>query len=179
MEPNMTTKVKLCFYEIYNESIRDLLRSNSNNLNIVEDQSKGVTISDISEFTVDGPEAARTLIFEGVERRAMNSTKSNDVSSRSHAIIQLSVSRFDSCVEDKANVLESKFFLVDLAGNEKTFSNYTSLNKRFVEGVNINKSLLTEEEPVRAFQGFQVDSAFEGVTWRQRQNRDDCLCIAR
>jgi kinesin family protein 18/19 len=143
MDPNIITKVRLCFYEIYNENIRDLLRSNSNNLNIVEDQIKGVTISEISEFGVDDPEAAKTLIFEGVERRAMNSTKSNDVSSRSHAIIQLSVSRYDSCVEDKINVSESKFFLVDLAGNEKTFSNYTSLNKRFVEGVNINKSLLT------------------------------------
>lgn len=32
---------------------------------------------------------------------------------------------------------------MDLAGNEKTFTNYTCLNKRFVEGVNINKSLLT------------------------------------
>lgn len=31
--------------------------------------------------------------------------------------------------------------MVDLAGNEKSHSN--SLNKRFIEGVNINKSLLT------------------------------------
>ena len=58
--------MRLCFYEIYNESIRDLLRANSNNLSIVEDQQKGVTISDISEYTVEGPEAARTLILEGV-----------------------------------------------------------------------------------------------------------------
>lgn len=73
----------------------------------------------------------------------MNSTKTNDVSSRSHAIIQLTVSRYSPGTDDKLNMLESKFFLVDLAGNEKTVSNYTNLNKRFVEGININKSLLT------------------------------------
>jgi len=35
---------------------------------------------------------------------------------------------------------ESKLFMVDLAGNERTSQNQT---KRFLEGVNINKSLLT------------------------------------
>lgn len=109
----------------------------------MEDQHKGVTISDISEFAIETAESARSLILEGVERRAMNSTKSNDVSSRSHAIIQLTVHRYSPAADDRTSVLESKFFLVDLAGNEKTFSNYTNLNKRFVEGININKSLLT------------------------------------
>jgi hypothetical protein len=37
-------------------------------------------------------------------------------------------------------MLESKLFLIDLAGNEKAGQNE---NKRFIEGVNINKSLLT------------------------------------
>lgn len=66
----------------------------------------------------------------------MDATRTNEVSSRSHAIVQFQLKRF----LEKGKVQESKMFLIDLAGNEKSHNN---LNKRFVEGVNINKSLLT------------------------------------
>lgn len=74
----------------------------------------------------------------------MNATRSNEVSSRSHAIFQLTLKQFSPAAKnDKVKVTESKLFLVDLAGNEKSFSAGNSLDKRFVEGININKSLLT------------------------------------
>lgn len=69
----------------------------------------------------------------------MNSTNFNEVSSRSHAILQFTVKRYITS-GDENSVLESKFFMIDLAGNEKTSSNES---RRFIEGVNINKSLLT------------------------------------
>lgn len=70
----------------------------------------------------------------------MNATKSNEVSSRSHAILQFNIKRYIEGENDEVSLIESKFFMIDLAGNEKTFNNEA---KRFIEGVNINKSLLT------------------------------------
>ena len=49
----------------------------------------------------------------------MNATKSNELSSRSHAILQLQIKRYVPRGEN-ISVLESKFFMIDLAGNEKT-----------------------------------------------------------
>ena len=71
----------------------------------------------------------------------MNGTKSNELSSRSHAILQFAIKRLVPTEnEQQVSVLESKFFMIDLAGNEKIGSNEA---KRFIEGININKSLLT------------------------------------
>lgn len=53
----------------------------------------------------------------------MNATRSNEVSSRSHAILQFVVKRYFNSHENEPMVLESKFFMIDLAGNEKTSNN--------------------------------------------------------
>lgn len=76
-----------------------------------------------------------------MNRRAREATKNNISSSRSHALLQLTIRKSRRLKgESEASVQESKMFLVDLAGNEKASQNES---KRFVEGVNINKSLLT------------------------------------
>lgn len=36
----------------------------------------------------------KDIIYNGIERRSMNATRSNEVSSRSHAILQFGVKRF-------------------------------------------------------------------------------------
>lgn len=87
------TRVTMSFYEIYNENIRDLMKEGSANLHITEDPVKGVSISDLFERQIEHAEEARALVLDGIDRRAMNSTKTNDVSSRSHAILQLTVRR--------------------------------------------------------------------------------------
>lgn len=45
-------ELSLCFYEIYNETIRDLLQEESSPLQIMEDPHRGVFISELSEHTV-------------------------------------------------------------------------------------------------------------------------------
>ena len=45
------------------------------------------------------------------------------MSSRSHAILQFTIKRYIKSTNDENKVLESKFFMIDLAGNEKTANN--------------------------------------------------------
>jgi primosomal protein N' len=51
-EQQVKSKLYLSFYEIYNETIRDLLREGGQNLNIVEDLQKGTVINDLCEFPI-------------------------------------------------------------------------------------------------------------------------------
>ena len=116
-DSDIDTIISLSFLEIYNENVRDLLSSKSTNLNVVEDPVKGMTVVDLQEFVVKNPAHAKEIVSEGIEKRSMNATKSNEVSSRSHAILQFSIKRIIKKESEKVTMLESKFFMIDLAGN--------------------------------------------------------------
>ena len=97
-------------------------------------------ISDLKEVPIENPQKARVYIQEGMTRRVKEATMHNETSSRSHALLQFTIRKITSQGKDEMNIQESKLFMIDLAGNEKATQNE---NKRFQEGVNINKSLLT------------------------------------
>lgn len=65
-------------------------------------------------------------------------TKANEFSSRSHAIVQISIER---TIEDQ--VFSAKLSLVDLAGSERQTVYSDQKGIRNLEGSNINRSLLT------------------------------------
>lgn len=75
------------------------------------------------------------MISLGSARRSSAATAYNLISSRSHAILKMSI----EIVKDDQRI-SSKLFIIDLAGSEK-INNDNLLRK--TEGVNINKSLLT------------------------------------
>ena len=133
--------LKLSYLEIYNEHTRDLLSSSEENLMIVEDPVKGVIVPSLSEYIINSHEEIVRLIKQGNTRRIMASTKANQFSSRSHAIIQLSIEKRDRAKDVVDAFTFSKFCLVDLAGSERAA---TTENRglRLFEGANINKSLL-------------------------------------
>ncbi|KAF7458681.1 putative kinesin-8 [Cryptosporidium felis] len=88
--------VTVSYMEIYNETIRDLLNP-SNNANsgqysceILEDQSN-IQISNLTQLLIeDSKEGIQALNF-GNKYRKIEQTAANNVSSRSHAIFQLSI----------------------------------------------------------------------------------------
>ena len=83
----------------------------------------------------------KKLITKGNKRRTMASTNQNKFSSRSHAILQLSLKRKSFNKEKKIfDIFFSKFLIVDLAGSER---GGLEKGKRREEGANINKSLFT------------------------------------
>ena len=77
-----------------------------------------VFVSGLSEFRVTSPEDVLTLLQAGTKTRALRSTEMNDVSSRSHAVLQLSVES-ERVGEDYSVIKRAKLSLVDLAGSEK------------------------------------------------------------
>lgn len=133
--------IKLSYLEIYNEHIRDLLISNSENLMILEDPVKGVVVPDLSEYSISAVQDLIDYIQKGNHRRTMASTAQNQFSSRSHAIIQLTLEQKSKAKDINEEIVSSKLSLVDLAGSERAAS---SENKgiRLTEGAKINRSLL-------------------------------------
>ena len=132
--------LKLSYLEIYNEHVRDLLNSGQN-LMVVEDPLKGVQIPNLQEFEISSSSSARDLIDQGNQIRVMASTAANQFSTRSHAVLQLTLSQQESERSITSIVISSKLCLVDLAGSERAASS-DNRGQRMVEGANINRSLL-------------------------------------
>ena len=136
-------EIKVSFMEIYNENVIDLLNNENENLSlmIIEDPNKGVYVHNLKEFIINNVNDLKKLITKGNKRRTMAPTNQNKFSSRSHAILQLSLKRKSFNKEKKIfDIFFSKFLIVDLAGSER---GGLEKGKRREEGANINKSLFT------------------------------------
>jgi len=81
------------------------------------------------------------LLISGNKRRTTEATNANQTSSRSHAILQISVGSKDRAAGTEAQILMGKLSLIDLAGSER--GNATeNTGIRLREGAKINTSLL-------------------------------------
>ena len=136
---NINYEIKVSYIEIYNEIIKDLINENSPSLMIVEDPLKGVICSNVKEVIIKDSKHLKKIINESNKRRTMASTDQNQFSSRSHAILQMTLEKKIKKSEDNYDIIYSKFLVVDLAGSERSLER----GKRREEGVNINKSLFT------------------------------------
>ena len=136
--------IKISYIEIYNENVIDLLNndnSTSSNLMIIEDPNKGVYCPNMKEYIITNCLELKKIISKGNKKRTMAPTNQNKFSSRSHAILQISLERRSFNEEnDNFDIFFSKFLMVDLAGSER---GGLEKGKRREEGANINKSLFT------------------------------------
>ena len=64
-EGSQNAQIKLSYLEIYNEHIRDLLVPNSENLMLLEDPCKGVTVPDLTEYFITTPQDLLENIQKG------------------------------------------------------------------------------------------------------------------
>ena len=148
-------KLKFWYLEIYNENIRDLLRfmnqtNNSNNniieenesLDLREDPIKGIIVSGITEINVNNSNDMLKILKRGNRNRTQEATGANETSSRSHAILQVSIEYKDKNSGIDFEIKYSKLSLIDLAGSERA-SATQNRGIRLIEGANINRSLLT------------------------------------
>ena len=155
-------KLKFWYLEIYNENIRDLLKfmgrnNSSNNLNntdnnislttneyldLREDPERGVVVNGITEVNVTNSNDMLKILKRGNRNRTQEATGANETSSRSHAILQVSVEYKDKNSGIDIEIKFSKLSLIDLAGSERA-SATQNRGIRLIEGANINRSLLT------------------------------------
>lgn len=81
------------------------------------------------------------MLVKGNRERTQEPTAANAASSRSHAILQVTVNQRNRLRSTMQEVRTGKLFLIDLAGSERA-ANTHNRGKRMVEGAHINRSLL-------------------------------------
>ena len=131
---NKSHCIKVSYLEIYNETVIDLLNPTKNSLMVIEDNIKGVIVPDLSQYEIKEPNDLVQIIKKGNSRRTMAPTNQNIFSSRSHALLQITLN------EKHNDIVYSKLLIVDLAGSER---GGIEKGRRREEGANINKSLLS------------------------------------
>ncbi|KAI6177738.1 Kinesin-like protein [Aphelenchoides bicaudatus] len=119
--------------EIYNEIIRDLLVPQSPPLDLLENEKGAVQVPGLSRVKAPNTSKIMQILQAGNARRSQEPTAANKNSSRSHALLQITLYR--------KSVQHGKLFLIDLAGSERA-ANSLNYGKRLKEGAAINRSLL-------------------------------------
>ncbi|NWR83269.1 KI18A protein, partial [Furnarius figulus] len=132
--------VAVSYLEIYNEQIRDLLVS-SGPLAVREDAQQGVVVQGLTLHQPKSAEEILQMLDYGNKNRTQHPTDVNASSSRSHAVFQIYLRQQDKTASINQNVRVAKMSLIDLAGSERA-SATNAKGARFVEGTNINRSLL-------------------------------------
>ncbi|KAG7472873.1 hypothetical protein MATL_G00113670 [Megalops atlanticus] len=137
MDENLEFHIKVSYFEIYMEKIRDLLDVTKTNLAVHEDKNRVPYVKGCTERFVSSPEEVMDVIDEGKSNRHVAVTNMNEHSSRSHSIFLINIKQEHVETEQK---LCGKLYLVDLAGSEKV-SKTGAEGAVLDEAKTINKSL--------------------------------------
>ncbi|XP_008300735.1 kinesin-like protein KIF22 [Stegastes partitus] len=132
--------IGMSYLEIYNEKVLDLLSPNSQDLPIREDKDKNILIPGLNHTTISSFSDFDKHFVPATLNRTTASTKLNQRSSRSHAILLIKVVRTQRASPRRQQT--GKLYLVDLAGSE---DNRRTGNQgiRLKESGAINLSLFT------------------------------------
>ncbi|KXZ53067.1 hypothetical protein GPECTOR_8g60 [Gonium pectorale] len=132
--------VTCSYLEVYNEIIFDLLVKSSSPLELREDPELGVVVAGLKHITVTSAAEIMGLLEDGNRRRKTEATDANASSSRSHAVLEITVRRTPKN-HYKVTQLRGKLSLVDLAGSERA-AETNNAGQKLRDGANINRSLL-------------------------------------
>lgn len=141
--------LKLSYLEIYNEKLRDLLKpARRSGSKVLEEKSLevrqhpkcGVFVDNLTSNVVKNLDDLQGLLDYGHQIRVVRCTNMNAQSSRSHAVVTISVERTIQ-QEGKTFKRRAQLHCVDLAGSER-MKNIGGSKKREAESKVINRSLL-------------------------------------
>uniref|UniRef100_A0A8C9WCU5 Kinesin-like protein KIF19 n=1 Tax=Scleropages formosus TaxID=113540 RepID=A0A8C9WCU5_SCLFO len=138
---DMDCSVYMSYLEIYNEMIRDLLNPASGYLDLREDAKGEIRIAGITEVSTSNAKEIMQLLTKGNKQRTQEPTAANKTSSRSHAILQVTVKQKSRVKNINEEVRVGKLFMVDLAGTERA-AQTQNRGMRMKEGAHINRSML-------------------------------------
>ncbi|KAI4489205.1 hypothetical protein M0804_004703 [Polistes exclamans] len=153
---NIEFTVTMSYVEIYNENIRDLLNPSTGYLELREDsRGRNVQVSGLTEISTNSTEEVMQLLHKGNKARMVEPTAANETSSRSHALLSVTVrqsSYSDSEQRHRTKVKQGRLFMIDLAGSERAKQTQNK-GKRLQEGGHINRSLLALSNCIKALSG--------------------------
>lgn len=141
---NENLLVYASFFEIYSGKVFDLLNDKAK-LRVLEDAHQQVQIVGLREEAVESVQDVLSLINTGNNIRTSGQTSANNHSSRSHAVFQIILKH-----NQRQRSIKGKFSLIDLAGNERGADTSSANRQTRMEGAEINKSLLSLKECIRA-----------------------------
>ncbi|XP_010423872.1 PREDICTED: kinesin-like protein KIN-10B isoform X1 [Camelina sativa] len=135
------SKAEISYYEVYMDRCWDLLEVKANEIAIWDDKDGQVHLKGLSSVQVNSMSEFQEAYSSGVQRRKVAHTGLNDVSSRSHGVLVISVT--------SQGFVTGKINLIDLAGNE---DNRRTGNEgiRLQESAKINQSLFALSNVVYA-----------------------------
>uniref|UniRef100_F6HYZ5 Kinesin-like protein n=1 Tax=Vitis vinifera TaxID=29760 RepID=F6HYZ5_VITVI len=137
----MNYELFVSMLEVYNEKIRDLLVENSNQpakkLEIKQAAEGTQEVPGLVEARVYGTNEVWELLKSGSRIRSVGSTNANELSSRSHCLLRVTVKGENLVNGEKTR---SHLWLVDLAGSERV-GRIEVEGERLKESQFINKSL--------------------------------------
>jgi kinesin family protein 2/24 len=143
------------FYEIYCSRLFDLLNERKL-LHCRADAREKIRIQGMEETRVRNVEDLMHVIAFGLSARTTGVTGANMDSSRSHAVLQISLR-----LENTTKTF-SKMSFIDLAGSERGADTIEQDKKTRIDGAEINKSLLALKECIRAIDQDKKHTPFRG-----------------
>jgi len=135
-------EMKVSFLEIYNETIRDLLRENTSDMlkheiKVGSDGRRYVSDLTLTPLEPKDTDAVDSIMRLAAKHRSVGSTEMNATSSRSHSVFALHLTAFHP---EQRKALKGTLSLVDLAGSER-LDRSGATGDRAKEAMAINKSL--------------------------------------
>ncbi|CAL9079120.1 unnamed protein product [Musa textilis] len=136
--------LKFSAMEIYNEVVRDLLSTDSSPLRLLDDAERGTVVEKLTEETLRDQWHLKELLCVCEAQRQVGETSLNEMSSRSHQILRLTIQSTarEFTGGSSSSTLLAAVNFIDLAGSERA-SQSPSAGTRLKEGCHINRSLLT------------------------------------
>ncbi|KAK7255824.1 hypothetical protein RIF29_29247 [Crotalaria pallida] len=128
----------ISYYEVYMDRCYDLLDVKANEILVWDDKDGKIHLRGLSQVPIKTMSEFQEVFSCGVQRRKTAHTGLNDVSSRSHGVLVISVS--PPAADGAGAAVCGKLNLIDLAGNE---DNRRTCNEgiRLQESAKINQSL--------------------------------------
>lgn len=101
------------YYEIYLEKCYDLLDPKEKEIMILNDKDGQMHLKGLAEIEVNSIDKFHEIFNSALQRRKVACTGLNDMSSRSHGVLVITVS---TPSHESANNVTGKLNLIDLAG---------------------------------------------------------------
>ncbi|KAL3663835.1 hypothetical protein V7S43_011248 [Phytophthora oleae] len=136
--------VGVSFYEIYMNSVNDLLNGRAR-VQLMEDGDGAVQLPGLKELPATSADELLELVQLGEQARATSANAVHDDSSRSHALLRVTL-----YADGNNSSALARLSMVDLAGSERASDTQSDKKSTRMEGAEINKSLLALKECIRA-----------------------------
>ncbi|KAK6140247.1 hypothetical protein DH2020_026045 [Rehmannia glutinosa] len=144
--------IAISYYEIYLDKCYDLLDPKEKEFMVWSDKDGHIHLKGLAQIEVNSVDKFHEIFSLALQRRKVANTGLNDVSSRSHGVLAITISTPSH--DSVGHVVTGKLNLIDLAGNE---DNRRTCNEgiRLQESAKINQSLFALSNVIYALNNSQ------------------------